>query len=349
MATAPGNGSSVPPTSYLGDTLPSPPSDGISALKFSSESELLVASSWDKTVRVYNASDKVYKGSISHQTPVLDVCLQDDRAAYSGSLSGHLNRLSLDTLTSVTLGSHGAAIRCVEYLPTRGLVATGSWDQTARLWDPRAPPQQSCVQAINLPGKVYTMSASRDNLVVGTSERHVLIFDLRKLAAAPGAYPPPADQLRESSLKYQTRCLSCYPDGRGYALGSVEGRVAMEYFDLNPEMQQRKYAFKCHRRTENGKDIVYPVHCIVFHPGYGTFATGGGDGVINLWDGDNKKRLFQISKYPTSVAAMAFNRDGSLLAVASSYAHERGDIEHEPDAIYIRSIQDAEVRPKQKK
>ncbi len=53
---------------------------------------------------------------------------------------------------------------------------------------------------------------------------------------------------------------------------------------------------QCHRRQENGKDVAYPVHSIVFHPGYGTFATGGGDGVINFWDGDNKKRLFQIAR-----------------------------------------------------
>lgn len=49
---------------------------------------------------------------------------------------------------------------------------------------------------------------------------------------------------RESSLKYQTRCLAAYPDGRGYALGSVEGRVAMEVFDSRPEAQAAKYAFK---------------------------------------------------------------------------------------------------------
>lgn len=41
-----------------------------------------------------------------------------------------------------------------------------------------------------------------------------------------------------------TSCIACYPDGRGYALGSVEGRVAMELYDLAPEVQAGKYAFK---------------------------------------------------------------------------------------------------------
>jgi cell cycle arrest protein BUB3 len=44
-----------------------------------------------------------------------------------------------------------------------------------------------------------------------------------------------------------TRSLAVAPDGRGYALGSVEGRVAMELFDQRPEMQALKYAFKVKR------------------------------------------------------------------------------------------------------
>lgn len=54
-----------------------------------------------------------------------------------------------------------------------------------------------------------------------------------------------AEQQRESSLKFQTRCVATYPDCRGYALGSVEGRVAMEVFDPS---QEGKYAFKASTR-----------------------------------------------------------------------------------------------------
>lgn len=34
--------------------------------------------------------------------------------------------------------------------------------------------------------------------------------------------------------------------------------------------------------------------------------------------------LLQYSKYPTSIAALSFSRDGRLLAVASSYTFEEG-------------------------
>lgn len=71
--------------------------------------------------------------------------------------------------------------------------------------------------------------------------------------------------------------------------------------------------------------------------------------MVNVWDGQNKKRLAQILKYPTSVAALAFNPDGSLLAVASSYTFEAGDKEHPRDAIYVRRMAEMEVKPKSRK
>jgi cell cycle arrest protein BUB3 len=43
----------------------------------------------------------------------------------------------------------------------------------------------------------------------------------------------------------------------------------MEYFDPTPAVQKKTYAFKCHRKTVDGVDTVYPVNAIAFHPGYG--------------------------------------------------------------------------------
>lgn len=76
------------------------------------------------------------------------------------------------------------------------------------------------------------------------------------------------------------------------------------------------------------------------------FCGAGGDGVVNIWDGNNKKRLCQIPSYPTSVSALAFSREGRYLAIASSYTWEYGDQESPPDAIYIRPVSDLEARPK---
>ena len=45
------------------------------------------------------------------------------------------------------------------------------------------------------------------------------------------------EQKRDSSLKAQTRCVRAFPDAQGFALSSVEGRVAIEYLDMDPAQQ----------------------------------------------------------------------------------------------------------------
>ena len=54
--------------------------------------------------------------------------------------------------------------------------------------------------------------------------------------------------------------------------------MAVEYLDPSPEVQKRKYAFKCHRNKDGDVEHIFPVNAISFHKEYNTFATGGSDG-----------------------------------------------------------------------
>jgi cell cycle arrest protein BUB3 len=56
-----------------------------------------------------------------------------------------------------------------------------------------------------------------------------------------------------------------------------------------------------------------------------------------------------VSAYPTSIASLAFNPQGDLLAVASSYMYEFGPQQAPADAIFIRPVQESEVKPKPRK
>lgn len=221
---------------------------------------------------------------------------------------------------------------------------------------------------IELPGKAYTADCVGHHLVVGMSGRLINIYDTRRLDEPL--------QRRESSLKYQTRCVRVFPTGEGYVCTSIEGRVAVEYFDPSPEVQARKYAFKCHRAPLAGQEnmeTVYPVNAAAFHPTcvrplrpapsnlcrHGTFCTGGSDGVVSVWDPVHRKRIRNYPKHPASISAAAFSRDGALLATASSYCYEEGEKEyapcfpvpahpasHPPDSVFVRSLEEGEVRGK---
>ena len=177
--------------------------------------------------------------------------------------------------------------------------------------------------------------SARGHLLVGTAGRQLFKLDERKLGT-------PLEQ-RESPLKFQTRAVACVPGtspaSDAYAAASIEGRVAIEYGDA---AHGTSYAFKCHRQGST----IYPVNALCFNPVYGTFASGGADGCVYVWDAKAKKRLASFT-VPTSVAALDFSADGTLLAMASSYTFEEGEkADVPPDEVYVRQCLKYEVAPK---
>ncbi|KAJ5227518.1 Mitotic checkpoint protein BUB3.2 [Penicillium citrinum] len=345
-------------------TVASPPSDAISALKFSPDpnSTRIVVSSWDKNVYLYDLRDEngaVGEGKLlqkfEHRAPVLDVCFgENENEIYTAGLDWDVRKIDLNTSEQTVLSSHEAGVRNVVYSREHNLVISGSWDSTLHVHRPDGLPV-----TIPLPSKPFSLSLTATKLVVAMASRSLHIYDMKALALLT-AQADSADtngnkveiepwQRRESSLKFMTRCIACMPDDAGYASSSIEGRVAVEWFDPSPESQARKYAFKCHRQTaEDNVDVVYPVNALAFHPIYGTFASGGGDGVVALWDGIAKRRIRQYQKYPSSVASVAFSGNGKYLAIAVSPGFEDGkdDVPEGVVQIHVRELGETEAKGK---
>ena len=319
--------------------LTNPPTDGITRVAFKpvSGSPLLIASSWDRGLRLYDVKANQLKGSFQHKGAVLDACFLDQVRVASGGLDRVLKLYDFETKQESPVGSHDSAIRCVVYSPELDLIVTGSWDKSIKLWDIR---QKSCIGTYDQNNEaVYAMSMCGERVVVGTANRKVIVWNLRNMQFA--------EQRRLSSLKYQTRVIECFPNQQGYVLGSIEGRVAVEFMEPDQEVQKKKYAFKCHRiKGEDGTERIYPVMGVSFHTTHNTFATGGRDGFVNVWDPFNKKRLCQFHRFSNEVSALSFNHDGDMMAVAVSEVLPEEAQENSPPAIIIRSISEAECAPK---
>ena len=200
------------------------------------------------------------------------------------------------------------------------------------------------------------------------STRLLHIYSLSDLASAAARVSPSdaklsADlpvlsidpwQKRESSLKFQARAVAAMPSDDGYASSSIEGRVAVEWFDPSSVSQARNYAFKCHRQASTNPDeptldIVYPVNKLAFHPVHGTFASGGGDGVVALWDALAKRRIRQYQRYPTNVSGLAFQPgDGRWLAIALSWLYKENEEPGQEDQprIFVRELGENEAKGK---
>jgi len=325
--------------------------------------------------------------------PLLSLAVPDATTMVAGGLDGSIKSFDTATSTVRSIGFHQSdnknggsssgmtvngnvnvntnanvnvdnACSCLSSMTASNVVVSASWNRQLCVWDLRQQQTGNSPSArAILPGKAFAMDVdeSRNRILVATSGRHNCFYDLRMLPNNSNNnnnndtdnFRLDSVLQRDSSLKFQTRCVRFFPDGHGFCLGSIEGRVGVEFLDelVDPQMlsvaeKPKKYAFKCHRDSNSG--LVYPVNAIEFHPRHRhTFATGGCDGTVVLWDGRNKKKLTALPAFPTSISAMCFSPDGTELAIASSYTHEEGDRENHPrDELYVRRILDSEATPK---
>ncbi|GAA5960023.1 hypothetical protein JCM3765_006138 [Sporobolomyces pararoseus] len=330
--------------------------DSISALAFHpTNPDLLLTSSWDQHVYLTNLQNPSSPRKLAVRGAILDVAWAPKSVtmAYVGGLGKEVRSVDFESQESQLIAKHDEPVKCVEFCEQLNAVVSASWDSTLKITpiDPSTrQPSESLV--LPLPDKAYSLSLSPSKIVVATGGRHVYIYDIPTLESAikEGKKGEEVEvwSKRESNLKFMTRAIACMPDDTGYAMTSIEGRVAVEFFDPSPAKQAKKYAFKCHRQVIDGVDTVYPVQGLTFNPVHGTFSTGGGDSTVSLWDPFAKKRLRQFSKYPSPISALAFSCDGTRLAIGFSEEDEGGN-EHAKggNGVWIRECGD-EVKPKAK-
>lgn len=312
------------------------PTDGVTKVAFNATGSRLLYTTWGGVAAVHNSGTGMLeaqgktasKSENSSKSPaILDACwtLESDAIAV-GCLDGRV--LSVDaTLSQWTdIGQHdGDGVRGIVYNSAHSVLVSGGWDGFLRFWDTRSPSKD--ISEVQLDGKCYGLAAYGSDCVVAiTSTRHVVIADVRKLTEEFVHDKVP------SALSYQLRGISANDAGTRYVVGSTEGKIVVEW----PLDEARGYSFRCHR----AEGRAYPVNSIVHtdtHGNLGSFATGGGDGHVAVWDGDNKKRIVQYPRENTSISSLDFSSDSAKLAVAVSYTFEEGEKDSPPDSIYIRS------------
>ncbi|KAL3425717.1 poly + rna export protein [Phlyctema vagabunda] len=316
-------------TSLPGDvskdvTLADPPSDSISALKFSPANDHLAVASWDHKVRIYDLTSKPTGVGIAimpFDGPVLDCHWSKDGRTIVGSSSDRTARI-LDLAQSGSparqVAIHDAPVRSVRFVQTTAMaapmIATGSWDKTVKYWDHRAS-NASPVMEASCQERVYSMDTYDNILVVATAERYINYIDLKA----------PSTLMRTimSPLQHQTRVVTCF-NTNTIGVGSTGGRLAIQHLKIIGTKDN--FSFKCHRHLRIGSSNmtdVYALNDVSLHPN-GMFSTAGADGTFNFWNWISKTRLKHFNTGTNSISATAFSKTGDLFAYAISYDWSKG-------------------------
>ena len=193
-----------------------------------------------------------------------------------------------------TLEGHGAQIWQVAFSPDGALLATCSFDHTARVWDWRSG---SCLNVLQGHSSwTYCLRFSPDGrwLATGSMDKSIRLWDVETGECF---------KTIETGTEWITE-LEVSPDGQHIVSGSVSGVLML--WSVNGDMPLRTV------QAHGGH-----ISAIYFSPDGQTVVTGSHDCTIKLWDAVTWECLKTLTGHTNLVVSAAFSADGKTLASAS--------------------------------
>ncbi len=197
---------------------------------------------------------------------------------------------------AATLGKHDSRVRGVAFAPGSKLLASGSFDTTAKLWDVATRRELAQLATCECrPVSAVAYAPDGKTVAIGTDEPAITLYD-----AATGK--------KKSTLSGHAdavHCLAYAPDGLTLASGSKDGTVRL----WDPATGALKRVLDKH---------TGPVHAVAFAPDGKRLATAGEDATVNVWD-PGAGTLVKAYKEDTGpVHALAFAPRGGPLAAGGA-------------------------------
>ncbi len=211
---------------------------------------------------------------------------------------GNVGRLSLDLVEIsahhvAALEGHRDRVESLAFSPDGSILASGSSDDAARLWDVAGREQLATLRQA---GRIKSVSISPDGKTLASSsdDHTVKLWDLieRELISVLRGHKSPVNGVAFS------------PDGNLLASASDDHSVRL--WDV---------AEREHTATLEGH--ASPVNGVAFSPDGNLLASASNDHSVRLWDVAEREQTAMLEGHASPVNGVAFSPDGNLLASAS--------------------------------
>jgi WD40 repeat protein len=258
--------------------------DWVNSIEISSDGKWLVTAGNDKTARLWDLNltdpsdptvlyrlvdEQVRALAINRDGQILTVLSSFDWN--DGALQLLMSNFHTTSPRRFRLHGHKDHVGIVTFSSGHRWLITGSWDNTARLWDLAAlDPSQRPIVLDAHHGAVNALAFSIDGqyVVTGSSDKTAILWNLSE--NNPSALPNSVFRGHKKSIV----SVAISSDNHWLATGSSDNTAIL--WDLTAEEPNRKgIVLEGHEREVNE---------LVFSPNSKWLITGSGDGTIRKWD-----------------------------------------------------------------
>jgi WD40 repeat protein/uncharacterized caspase-like protein len=227
-----------------------------------------------------------------------------DRAAQNPAFQGRSGfPLSLKFLSFLTrsqpsvhvLTGHAAPIRAIAISADGRWLASGSHDQTIKLWDLQSGVLQQTFEGHTNLVTTVTLSAAGNRLISGSGDNTLKLWDCR------------TGRLIKTLSGHSgwVLAIALSPDGKTLASGSADGSIKL----WNLETGQERWTLTGHLGW---------VRSVAISPDGAFLVSGSDDQMLKLWSLKTGELLETFSGHGDRVSFVAFSPDGQKLVSAST-------------------------------
>ncbi|WP_260685317.1 WD40 repeat domain-containing protein [Rhizobium laguerreae] len=272
-------------------------SSTVSAVAFSLDDKLIISTSDDGTLRLWDSgSGRLIRRIENPATSARSISFTNTRVVMASTDAGVVAFWRVDTgeLVGVLRPPHDGWVSAAIMLPDGHRILSGSYDGTLKIWDLDKSP--ALVNTIKVGGSVTSLAVSPagDSALVGSSNGLLELWDINQA------------RLVRTLEGHTARiyAVAFFPDGKSVLSAGEDG--SLRIWNYHTGIQTRVL-----KQSKKSPDA--PINAVAVSPNGKMIISGGNDQTITAHDQESGEVIWTQQGQSSYIVDLAYSQDGKLV------------------------------------